>query len=84
MHKLAFGGGAMGLLFAVGSALIFILGFPTLWYFVAFAVAVAVGVAILLRVVSQNRSRRSQPLSIVASEATETRLPTHASDGTSS
>jgi len=37
MHKLSFGGGLMGLVFAVGSALIFVLGFPTLWYFVALA-----------------------------------------------
>ena len=39
MHKLSFGSGFIGLLFAAGSALIFVLGFPTLWYFVALAFA---------------------------------------------
>ena len=39
MHKLPVGGGFIGILFALGSAVIFILGFPTLWYFVAFSAA---------------------------------------------
>jgi len=74
MHKLSFGGGFVGLLFAAGSALIFVLGFPTLWYFVAFAFALGIGVAVLLRVVSKGRSERNKPLSILAvSEASESR-----------
>ena len=74
MHKLSFGGGFMGLLFAGGSALIFVLGFPTLWYFVALAFALGIGVAVLLRIVSKGRSERNRPLSILAvSEAGETR-----------
>ena len=74
MHKLSFGGGFVGLLFAAGSALIFVLGFPTLWYFVAFACALGIGVAVLLRIVSKGRSERSKPLSILAvSEASESR-----------
>jgi hypothetical protein len=72
MHKISFGGGFMGLLFAAGSALIFVLGFPTLWYFVALAFALGIGVAVLLRIVSKRRSERNKPLSILAvSEASE-------------
>jgi hypothetical protein len=66
MHKLSFGGGFVGLLFAAGSALIFVLGFPTLWYFVAFATALGVGIAAFLQLISQRRSDRSKPLSIFA------------------
>ncbi len=72
MHKLSFGGGFVGLLFAAGSALIFVLGFPTLWYFVALAFALGIGVAVLLRIVSKGRSERNKPLSILAvSDASE-------------
>src|SRR5246127_5865162 len=72
MHKISFGGGFIGLLFAAGSALIFVLGFPTLWYFVALAFALGIGIAVLLRVVSKSRSERNKPLSILAvSEASE-------------
>lgn len=74
MHKISFGGGFMGLLFAAGSALIFVLGFPTLWYFVALAFVLGIAVALLLRIVSKGRSERDKPLSILAvSEASETR-----------
>jgi hypothetical protein len=74
MHKLSFGGGFVGLLFAAGSALIFVLGFPTLWYFVALAFALGIGVAVVLRIVSKRRSERNKPLSILAvSEARESR-----------
>ena len=69
MHKISFGGGFMGLLFAAGSALIFVLGFPTLWYFVALAFALGIGVAVLLRIVSKSRSERNKPLSILAVSA---------------
>ena len=66
MHKLSFGGGLMGLVFAVGSALIFLLGFPTLWYFVALAGALGVAIAALLGFVHQDRWNRRKPLSIVS------------------
>lgn len=75
MHKLSFGGGFMGLLFSVGSALIFVLGFPTLWYFAAFAFVLGVGIAIVLRVVSNRRSQHNQRLSILA-VAKKTKAPT--------
>lgn len=69
MHKLSFGGGFVGLLFAVGSALIFVLGFPALWYFVALAFALGVGIAVFLKLASNWRSRRNQPLSIMTAAA---------------
>jgi hypothetical protein len=73
MHKISFGGGFIGLLFAAGSALIFVLGFPTLWYFVALAFALGVGIAIFLRIESRRLSDRNKPLSIsAASEETRT------------
>lgn len=65
MHKLSFGGGFIGLLFAAGSALIFVLGFPALWYFVASAFACGIAIAILLRMLSHWRSNRNRPLSIM-------------------
>jgi hypothetical protein len=70
MHQLSFGGGFVGFLFAAGSALIFVLGFPTLWYFVAFAFGLGVGIAILLKLVSRWRSDRNKPLSIMTTSQT--------------
>jgi len=65
MHKIPVSGGFVGLLFAVGSALIFLLGFPTLWYFVALAFLFGIGVAALLRYSSEGRSETNKPLSIL-------------------
>jgi hypothetical protein len=74
MHRLSFGGGLMGLVFAVGSALIFLLGFPTLWYFVALAGGLGVAIAALLGFLHQDRWNRSKPLSILSvSEPAATR-----------
>ena len=76
MHRLSFGGGLMGLLFAAGSALIFLLGFPTLWYFVALALVLGIAIASWLRVSAQSRSDRRKPLSILAlREPESTRKP---------
>jgi len=50
MHKLPVGGGVAGFLFTVGSVLIFLLALPMLWYFVALAVALGVGIALVLRI----------------------------------
>lgn len=66
MHKISFGGGFIGLLFAAGSALIFVLGFPTLWYFVAFAFGLGIAIAVFLRAISRHRTERNRPLSILA------------------
>jgi hypothetical protein len=50
----------------VGSAHIFVLGFPTLWYFVALAFAFGLAIAGVLRFANNWRTRRNQPLSIMA------------------
>lgn len=65
MHKMPVGGGWMGILFAVGCSLIFVLGFPTLWYFVALTFALGIGIAIFMRIVTRYRSERNRPLSIL-------------------
>lgn len=70
MHKITFGGGFVGLLFAAGSALIFVLGFPTLWYFVALALLLGVGIAIVLGMVHERSSNRNKPLSILGAPNT--------------
>jgi hypothetical protein len=72
MHKLAVDGGFAGLLFTVGSAVIFILGLPSLWYFVAFSAALGVGIAAIFRMVNGRRADRMQPLSILTSYCTGT------------
>lgn len=66
MHKLPIGSGFIGLVFAVGSALIFLLGLPALWYFVAFSAALGVGIALVFRLVNARRSDRAKSLSIVS------------------
>jgi hypothetical protein len=65
MHKLPVGGGFIGILFAIGSSVIFILGFPTLWYFVVLTFGLGVAIAIFLRAASRYRSGRNKPLSIL-------------------
>jgi hypothetical protein len=70
MHKLPVGGGFVGILFALGSAVIFILGFPTLWYFVAFSAGLGIAIAALIRFFHQSRSDRNNPLSILVVEKT--------------
>ena len=79
MHKLTFGSGFVGLLFTVGCSLIFVLGFPTLWYFVAFSAALGIAVAIILRVSSRRHSARMKPLSIYSAvgKAEDAVLPEH-------
>jgi hypothetical protein len=65
MHKISFGGGFEGLLFALGSVLIFLFGIPALWYFVAFSVAFGIIVAIAFRLISRHRAETAKPLSIL-------------------
>jgi len=48
MHQLPVGGNVPGLVFAVGSALIFLLAIPALWYLLAGAVAVGLLTAAVL------------------------------------
>jgi len=45
MHKLPISGGAVGLLFVVGSMLVFLLGIPAMRWFLAGSVALGLGVA---------------------------------------
>ena len=71
MHKLTVGPGFVGLLFTVGCSLIFVLGFPTLWYFVAFSAAFGIAVALLLRLSSGRQAQRMKPLSILSADHAE-------------
>ncbi len=53
MHKIPVGAGFAGLVFTIGSMAIFLIGLPALWYFVAGAVALGIGVAIVLRLTAR-------------------------------
>jgi hypothetical protein len=73
MHKLSIGSGFIGLVFTVGCALIFLLGLPQLWYFVAFSAVLGVGIAFFFRWTSDRRFERRKPLSILhAAEKADT------------
>jgi hypothetical protein len=69
MHKLTVGGGFEGLVFTVGSALIFLFGLPSLWYFVAFSVALGIGVALVIHLINRGRKDRFKQLSILSPDA---------------
>jgi hypothetical protein len=73
MHKLPVGGGFIGIIFAVGSAVIFVVGFPTLWYFVALAFGLGIAIAVVLKVASHRLSDRGKPLSILTVDAKSAR-----------
>lgn len=47
MSQIQFGGGIAGLIFTVGSMLIFLLGVPVLWYFFAVGASLGVGFALI-------------------------------------
>jgi hypothetical protein len=49
MHRMPVGGNFPGLVFAVGSVLIFLIALPQLWYFLGLAVLLGLGVAAVLR-----------------------------------
>jgi hypothetical protein len=66
MHKLSFGGGLEGLTFVIGTVLIFLFGLPALWYFVAFALALGIGIAVFLRTASDRISQQNKPMSLFA------------------
>lgn len=66
MHKLPVGAGFIGLVFTVGSMLIFLLALPELWYFVAAGALLGIVLAIAFRVINNHRSERSKPLSILS------------------
>lgn len=48
IHKMPVGGGFAGLVFAVGSVLIFAFGLPALWYFIGLSIALGAGIAAIL------------------------------------
>jgi hypothetical protein len=75
MHKLPVGSGFIGLLFAGGSALIFLLGLPALWCFVAFSAALGLGIAILFHFLNARRSDQAKPLSILNPSEKEVTAP---------
>lgn len=51
MHQMKVGGNFPGLLFALGSALIFLVAIPALWYFVAAALVMGIAVAGVLHLI---------------------------------
>ena len=61
MHRLPVGGDFPGLVFAVGSALIFLIALPALWYVVVGALAVGLVVAAVLQIIHDrpDKSRSS-------------------------
>jgi hypothetical protein len=56
MHRLPVGGDFPGLVFAIGSALIFLIALPALWYVVAGALAVGLVIAAVLRIIHDKRN----------------------------
>jgi len=54
ISKIPVGAGVAGLIFTLGSMMIFLLGAPVLWYFLAFAAALGVGIAVVLRLTEPN------------------------------
>jgi len=75
MHKLSFGGGLEGLTFVIGTVLIFVFGLPALWYFVAFALALGIGIALFLRTASDRLSQRNKPMSLFAASDQKIDVP---------
>jgi hypothetical protein len=49
-HKIPVGAGVAGLIFTVGSLAIFLVGLPALWYFLAGAVALGIGIAAFMHI----------------------------------
>jgi hypothetical protein len=62
MHRLPVGGDFPGLVFAVGSVLIFLLAIPALWLVMVAAVVVGLLVAATLSILHERRSETSEPL----------------------
>jgi len=63
MHRLPVGGDLPGLVFAVGTALIFLIALPALWYVVVGALAVGLVIAAVLQIV-HDRPDQSQKLTL--------------------
>lgn len=61
MHRLPVGGDFPGLVFAVGSALIFLIALPALWFVVVGALAAGLVIAAVLQIIHDKKdiSQRS-------------------------
>jgi hypothetical protein len=64
MHQLPVAGNFPGLVFAVGSALIFLFAIPALWYVLVAAVAIGLVIAAVLQVVHQGHPDETARLSL--------------------
>ncbi|HEY4054020.1 MAG TPA: hypothetical protein VGL74_09760 [Terriglobales bacterium] len=64
MHQLPVAGDFPGLVFAVGSALIFLFAIPALWYVLVAAVVIGLVIAALLQVVHQRHPNETARLSL--------------------
>jgi hypothetical protein len=60
MHRLTVGGNFPELLFAVGTALIFLLAIPALWFVVVAALAAGFAIAAVLQIVHRKADRIGQ------------------------
>ena len=64
MHEMPVGGSFPGLLFAIGSALIFLFAIPALWYVVAAAAVVGLVIAAVLSILHSTRPTETERLTI--------------------
>jgi hypothetical protein len=64
MHQMPVGGGFPGLLFAVGSALIFLFAIPALWYVVVAAAVVGLLIAAVLAIFHHNHKSEIEQFTI--------------------
>lgn len=63
MHQMRVGGNYPGLLFAVGSVLIFLFAIPALWYLIGAALVVGIAIAGLLHLVHHFHPEEAEQLS---------------------
>lgn len=61
MHQLPIGGNFPGLVFAAGTALIFLLAIPALWYFSLSALVAGLLIAAALQIAQNRKLRISEP-----------------------
>lgn len=57
LHKIPVDGGFIGLVFTIGSIVIFVGGFPTFWYVIVLSIVLGIAIAILLRLVNSKKSK---------------------------
>jgi hypothetical protein len=65
MHRLPVGDNLPGLVFSVGSALIFLFAIPALWYVLVAAVAVGLVIAALLQIVHREHLDETARLTLL-------------------